>query len=538
MNNINFIGFTNCDNECITKYDDPSLPTYNYKCNSEHIKGNINGKINVNSLEKSIIILNTTFGRLGNYLFFLCLLTIVSQQFDEYFNDSIEMFTNWHCKIKTDTQSGVDNAYNYPNNMNLIIYKNIKCSHFNDSIICNTNPFLENNYLQFLHSGKLYPYAKITVYKTNAGQYVFYIIFVESVYFYLKHVSQNLFDANNIKLNNTIDETTQLEILKAYSNKSSKKIINIIKLDTYPIRGIYFDYEYLYKNKQLIIDKLFSNYDNNNKQLIINGIKQSLNIDNNELLVCGHIRGGDYGIGANRVYYILYYDYYYKCILDIMEKAKTKKLYLLLCFHKNDQKLGNFYKRKLLELSSKDGNELTIFFEKDIDATLQKYVKNEIDHIYFMSYFDYYIMSNSSYSFWSSFISQDNTIIYCPDAYESTSEFHMNVLFELLFKNHKKFNIVKIDKRLLKDYHYYIINNKEHDSGFGIGLGEEHTRLLNLKNEFNNSDKYNFNNIDELYSDLLCITSTILHVHPTQLQLGGYYKMKYLKYQNKINDLI
>ena len=326
--------------------------------------------------------------------------------------------------------------------------------------------------------------------------------------------------------------------------------------------------------------------------------QEYLGVTDNDILVCAHLRAGDYGIGINTNFYVLYYDYYCNCLKKIFEK-NNKNIVLILCCHSADIKLALFYKRKIEKYFESNVHKLTIHFEADIDHILNNnntYTDNkfnEIDHIYFMSYFDHYIMSNSSYSYWSSYLSNANTNVYCPNIYTLVSL--QSGKFSAIFKDHSKFTVINVTKMLMPNYinmllkfnddkewrdnmmdiiaqrkdrasrDPYLYNNNielysndtdedddmqkiylvddidkiKHGNGVLYSrLIETHNKLLNDKKKFTTESQYNFNNIDEIYriADEYLYNNTWIF-KPADIQNGGYYD-KYIKYQNKYIHLL
>jgi hypothetical protein len=377
-------------------------------------------KINLINIKSAVIIQHYRFGRFGNYLFTIADLAIIYEKFKNTFaslHDDVEMLTNWHETYFTDVQSREANIYKYKHSDTpLSIYKNIKCRHFaHNDIFCKhcVKTISIINDIMLLHlvdtDGRCYGFVKLF---RNGNIFALHIM--------INEMTDHYFSFDNIQFNGVTSEMIDEFKYKYYLNPTCKKVVSIggylFGCDSqmmryfstlsvrynYKIR-LYFNFDYLLKHKETLLKYIFSDHDHYK-------LKYEQPVLDNVITVCGHLRAGDYSVGNTFTYYVLYYTYYLTCLEDIQDKNPGKQINFILSFHPNDIKLGQFYRRKLQEKLP----NITILFEEDLPFSF----KNEIDHISYMAlYGNYYIASNSSYSFWSVFLKRDDTIVYYPKYY-------------------------------------------------------------------------------------------------------------------------
>lgn len=545
-NNIN-IGPLLCK-DCLTtdeiynKYADDLSNKYTYNYNNgknieNMIAQKLTEKINIYNINKSLVIQHYRFGRFSNYLFCLAHLVIVYNQFLDYFkNTEVEMLTNWHKTYFTDNQSQQKNIYKFNSDNEYTIFKNINCRHIaNNDIFCNscTELCLIKDGILDLQSKKLIinniEFGLLYLYKlknknNEPENCVIHIIINLPI-------DTNPFNFEYINFENGYDK--ELFKYKYYLNPSCKKIIsiggfmygdkneNIIKNCSkhllYKFK-LYFNYYFLKNNYSILKKYIF--YDIDKYQSLYKPK------NNDEVYICAHFRGGDYGVGINLTYPILYYTYYLDCLKDIQLKNINKKLNLIFNFHPNDKKIVEFYSKKIKE-------------NINVNITYDCEILNEMEHIYKMSSYNYYIMTNSSYSFWSAFLSNISSKIYYPKYYGikylgtniDNMKIKEQVLYsfsENLFPENDKFIQINYDKVLHPAYFMYIFelnkekiedikNNKVTDENITniyleniLSIQDNqyddlsvkiHKYQIELYKKFAKTPKYNFNEIKEIYID-------------------------------------
>lgn len=521
-------------------------------------------KINLVNIRKSMVIQHYRFGRFGNFLFVLADLAIVTSQFKQYFKDEdVEMITTWHETYFTDIQSRQKNIYRYKcTDEPSEIYKYIKCRHFaHNDIFCLNCVKQEligklNVLCMMDKNGKCYGFVRLV---TAHGIHALHIL--------INEMTDNYFLFENVQFDENLFTKNEINIFKNmfYMNKDCKKIVSIggylFGCDTpmlnhfasmnvsnnYKIH-LYFNFDYLLKNKEVLMKYLFSN-----RQQYID--KYVVKKDENIITVCGHLRAGDYSIGTTFIYYVLYYTYYLECLQQIQKKHPNKHIKFTFCFHPGDVKIGQFYKRKLLE----NLTNISIVFESELNLTF----KDEIDHISYMGLSaDYYIASNSSYSYWGVFLKGTDTIVYYPKyygvRYQGTNIYNVKKTLEVIYR-HSEFvypttgqYIPMTDDKVLHPVYYAILMNDvnikdlrksiniafdpsefdKNDTSADICLKNAlateslkpcdmirdscnpnliekyanysynvHLYHLDLHNMYVKTDKYNFDNVEEMYTD-------------------------------------
>jgi hypothetical protein len=493
---------TNCPNK---KYNDHDNNEYLYKCknlNKKFKSKRISEGINLDEIDHSMVFAPILYGRIGNYLFPLSLLVIFYSVFKtKYPNTNIKMYTTQHCTNTTDAQAGISNKFNFPTNMESEVFSNIGCRHLELSYDdCN------HNYTkQYVDNGLEYN-SMLYFHNAEKNRHIFLITI---------NIHEIEYD-----MNETIDSISpeNFELKKIYDDPKSYKIFVIS--EKILVYKFYLNYKYISLYDGYIRNNLFSNYGQHKNEILrIISTKHNFTV-NSFVYVCAHMRFGDYGIGMNSDFTVLYYDYYVKSIEDILHNTQ-KNIVLIISFHPSDYKLGKFYEKKIKEnFKTKEKNDkLTILLEFEIPE-LNQYINNDILHIYFMSYFDYYIASNSSYSGWSAYFSHN---IYIPEYY--TIDKGLNFVFS------ESKNIVKINasKRLIYNYSFRILHE------FLIFVKNKYINNLNIKekidsiisffndvsNEYKNShnnisimeihkilnkfDFFNYDSINEMYNSNLTI---------------------------------
>jgi hypothetical protein len=407
--------------------------SYNYKCNNIDVffqSPKIEEKFNLDNVDHSMIIAPFLYGRMGNYLFPLSHMVILQYELSKKMPSNIfKLYTPYHCSHVSDPESGVANKFNYPKNMNFDIFKNIECKHFSFGQYQYLNLCENENYILNSINDSIEHY-----YNKNINKNIFIVTI--KVYYKVTNNSKSLSEYIDTIL------PQDKEILNLFNDPTSYKIF--ISADNNFKFG-YMDYDFVEIYKETIMKNLFSSYGQFKNQ-ILNKINSLHNFQNSSFInVCAHIRFGDYGLLDNRNFPILYYDYYLQCLEDIEKKTK-KNIFALICFHPSDIKIGRFYERKINEklIEKKLNSKIKIILEYDITG-INEYTSNEILHMYFMSYFDYYIMSNSSYSGWSAFFSKN---IYIPDiGFES---------YAPKFSSKKNITYMSINSYLIYNYSFII----------------------------------------------------------------------------------
>lgn len=499
-------------------------------------------KINIGNIKNSVIIQHFRFGRVGNFLFTLAHLAIVYQHFIDYFEDNkVEMLTNWHETYFTDVQSRKENIYKYNCDNDLLIFKNIKCRHFShNDIFCSTcvdkltikNGDKTDYYLELKFNDKVYGSISLIKRKqinsTGPRFCALYILINEPI-------GTNHFEFNNIIFTDEYDK--ELFKYKYYLNPKCVKIVSIgghtygfddkltpkyeNKANIYKFT-LYFNYAYMKSNDNILKKHIFN-------ELVNHQDNYKSKIKQYDIQVCMHLRGCDYSIGETFTYPIMYYTYYLRCLKDIQEKENSK-LKVLFCFHPNDYKLALFYRRKIMQNLNLQGlNDIEIIFESDI-SEITNGIKNEIEHIYFMSSFKYYVMSNSSYSFWSAYLSVGGNIYYPKYygiRYDGNTKNTLKVdnyiaytVFGDLFKEDNKYIMIDEKKVLHPAYFISTMNLEKED------LTDHRLELIDLF-----KDKIDVNDdVIDLYLKNVISTLEIGEKKSDILNIVQKHKKDYYKY--------
>ena len=227
----------------------------------------------------------------------------------------------------------------------------------------------------------------------------------------------------------------------------------------YCIEGYYQSYKYFdvktFKEK-IGFDKLFFDL-------------RHCKVELNDIAI--HIRRGDYK--DNNFHKLLKLDYYYNCIKDIKNKTNINKIYVFTDDIKWCKENLEYY-----------------------NYTYPQY--NDVNEMIFMSKFKYIIIANSTFSWWSAYLSEDS-IIYSP-----TSWFIENCTLNT--KDLRPSSWVLIDDTLeyndtnTNNFHYdeYIDENIDEDISFSsntfniISLGSACCMVQNIHDNI-------YNNLGPLY---------------------------------------
>lgn len=406
-------------------------------------------------------------GRLGNFLFLLSDLVIVHSEYIKVFG-MCDMYTNWTKMYFEDYQSRTSNIFNYP--AGLKVFENIKCEHFSENLFSTKYATkIESFVLKDIDTQK--NYGTLELWNCSEGKVILYII-------------ERLIIGHNYFLFDNIVEKTD-EIIGLLGDAKCKKFVVISQQKTYPKykAETTFNFRNIEHKKDLLKDKLFGDYDS----YIANLNKTKLFSGKDTIKVCMHLRGGDYSICENLHFPIMYYTYYLQCLNDIIRQNPEKKIIVVFSFKHDDKKIGLFYKRKIMENINSD---IKIYFEDDdiISDSVVNIGCND-NHLYFMSSFDYYIMSNSTYSFWSAYLS-DKTI-YFPGCYQMLPDIEIGKESELTIGN-CKFTLSDYDKQLRANS--YIMSCR--DSQDPIDLCHYSNSL------FGNSRRHKITKIEKILSPL------------------------------------
>lgn len=558
-------------NQCVTNigFFNDNLYSYSYECEEDGVKqqyqGEYSEKMSFDKLSGITILSVIDQGRLGNNLFWLSLMILIYDACNLYYsNRDIKMITNWNCKISPDIQAGLVNKHNYPKNMSTDVFKYIDCKHIDYHpkylIFCSGSMPTYFGYLSDTKNADSL-YAEIYIYLNNNlrnvnlndvkwddyDNYVVEIAWKDAGIFARQF---NYFSSDNIVFHENINESTKEQIKKVFNNEKIKIIISDRRMSkALSLRGAFLN-KFMLKDKKEILKKyLFSNYNNSKFDVWVNKIKDRFNVTEDSILVCGHLRGGDFGIHVNKPFYVLYYDYYVNALIRVSKLNPGKKIIFLLCYHKEDKPIADFYKRKIEEVLIQKKFNRDIFgdYMRLDDINLEMHLEHEIydilqitemtDHIYFMSKFDNYIMSNSTYSFWSGYLSEG--AIFYPNIYLGYKD-NMIEYDKLSDTDNVKYKKIFSGLRLPMNYFILMAGEKStipnHDPDTDVKTISD---MFNYKNEYeiqqifiSEKSKYfesdNFDNIDEIYTDISHKQEPIIKFRTS----GGYY-MRYLKYVRK-----
>ena len=138
-----------------------------------------------------------------------------------------------------------------------------------------------------------------------------------------------------------------------------------------------------------------------------------------------HFRGSDFCITHennynSKLFLTLHFKYYYDCLVNIIENSEKTNFTINIFCHSHDEYIVYIMKIYLKQSLKKKFNDVnldfrteTLFFNKFFSGRNDK-LKNlmELELIYIMACHKYLILSNSSLSFWSGFISKNKTLYY------------------------------------------------------------------------------------------------------------------------------
>jgi hypothetical protein len=504
------ITLSNCSEECIYvdtyyKEGNKNERKYDYVCSENNsLILNVDKKlVTINPFSHNPFILQSfyTGGRLGNYLFALSHLCIVQKNYIKNFHIDVDIYTNWNCTYIDDWQSGTNNITNFNVPKKLEEFTNIKCNHFS-----NTDYFCEKYvkdffYGELIDSRNNINYGYYNIYKEKSS--------ISSKYAVLFEINLAIPDVDYFNIQNMELKNMSIDDLKIILEKSPK-FVSILSWDIDNYRdSIYYNYKLIENEKDTLKKCLFSNCDN-----YVSNIKNNIFFQEKDCVyICMHLRAGDYLVGKNISFYIPYYSYYVECLENIISENPSKKLKVVFCFHKNDMNLGKLYQMKILETLNNPNIE--IIFENDPRLSqIFNAMNGSNDHLYFMSSFEYYIMGNSTYAFWSAYLS--NGKVYYPNLYQTmnyesiaiikeqtsisniknldisnykepnkyynprTKPFIKSLHYPKLFSDKEQYVEIKINK-ILSPLYYILTNIEENDLKLTILL----LYIINYANMFN-----------------------------------------------------
>jgi len=419
---------------------------------TEQCQANLGGSkrdfIDLSQMDKTTFVQVDRFGRIGNTLFPLAELIRSCVDYVTYFysldrkrdkkeilkiiNNELRLVNTFLCKEIFDEQSAITDLYYSKTDKYKDISKHVQC--FNNdfsSDVCDRNVkhllCTQKDCKGHPHSSDscavhvvcmmdggvyfvIYIHCDNRTCNSNKFEYISELLSKPEALHIIKYNQQNVTDESNINKDELTPITSNIGTL--YLNTGNKKLIYLEQQRFSHLYTTYLDGNYFQSYKYFIRDLLFDT--NDNYKTYSELLKKHYN---GITIVSAHIRADDFGIGSNWVFYILYYTYYLDCIKDILTKVKGN-IVILFNFHPNDYKIYQFYKRRILQ--HLNNNRVSIVCEKDIpDYDEYKTIfSSELQHIRFMSCFDYIILSNSSYSFWSGFISKKTSSIYMPLIYQ------------------------------------------------------------------------------------------------------------------------
>lgn len=195
-------------------------------------------------------------------------------------------------------------------------------------------------------------------------------------------------------------------ILKIVTKLSSKKNLKTMKKKNIIIySGLTFCKFTFKKNKDIHLFGYFQSEKYFEKHK--NKIKEEFQIKNdskyNELInkinsnpnsVCLHYRKGDYKLEKNRIYQVCDKNYYIRAMSIMKSKLKDAKFYI--------------FSDDIEEVKKEFGNMENVIYVSDI--------KDDINELCIMSKCNNFIMSNSSFSWWAQYLSNnDGKLVIAPN---------------------------------------------------------------------------------------------------------------------------
>jgi hypothetical protein len=456
------INIGECASECVktdeyyyANYDQNKKYKYDYLCANDNtdLQNELKKEEMINPFSHEPFIVQTyyTGGRLGNYLFSLSHLYSVYDNYVKTFGDGLNIYTNWNCTYIDDSQSGDQNIMLYNTTKNLPEFANIKCKHFSKNLFCEKyGDIIFKGYMMY----KKVEYGHWEIWKDKSSDKIAILFKI-----FVPIPDHNYFNNDYIICNP--QEKSYL------MDEKNSKFVAIISFENLNYHySIFFNYKIIEMNRDVIKKYLFTNRDE-----YVSSIKKHKFFEEDSIYVCMHLRAGDFSVGKNISFCVLFYHYYVDCLQKIISENPSKKLKVVFSFHPNDMNLGYLYREKILEVINNP--LIKIIFENDISLTdIFKIMKGN-EHLYFMSSFDYYIMSNSSYSFWSAYLSDGK--VYYPNLYQMP-EYFSNMISQRStihnitslrnmnkFVNVNGYKVIGIPYKYLNSLHYpqNLFGNKE-----------------------------------------------------------------------------
>lgn len=412
---------------------------------------------------KSIVIsFCSSIGRLGNYLYNIALCTRIlydinqSNEFKNY-----NKYLYFYCTRTVPDGHGNENAYNYYENSiesyhnSIFKYDEIDKSdkiymitdYYGDIIIDKyNNDKYTNKFTEQLEREERLIFAKdVDKYEIFIDNFPFIIevlkyksillIYINNCnYEGISHI--NAMYKNLYPINNNIMQTLipyLLNILLKYKDVTQIFIyLNFVILSNY--LTYHTDEFNLYFTKKLYNYKIdnvhaYQYVDNIYKTAINKYLPKSK-------FISLHFRGGDYGdpLRDADTFAVIGPQYYIDCINDIAGKNRNKNLiYVLFCAPCDLKFINNMMIPYLIKKTNK-----TIICYSDFLGEDNKRINTQLN-LYLMGLFDYTCISNSTYSWWSSYFSHN---------FNNKKQLYSPLLYKYPLSNYQNYD------------HSYSFNNK------------------------------------------------------------------------------
>jgi hypothetical protein len=383
--------------------------------------------------EKSITItFCSSIGRLGNYLYNIALCTRIlydinaTKEFSNY-----KKYLYFCCTRTVPDGHGNENAYNhYENDINSYhnsifkynkvdkkdnihmitdYYEKIEIKNYNEDEIA-------NRFLKQLEKEERLLWARemdsYEIYIDNFPFIIEVLKYKSLLMIYINNCNYegisdiNAMYKNLYPINNNIVDLimpTLIKILSKYNDISHTFIyLNFVILSNYLTFhtddfNIYFTKKiYNYQIDNICALKLIKNIYNESKLSVTDSL--------NTLFVSLHFRGGDYGdpLKDADTFAVIGPQYYIDCINNISNKNRDKNIiYVMFGAPVDLEFINNLFVPYLKKKTSKK-----IISYKDFLGDNNDKINTQLN-LYFMGLFDYVCISNSTYSWWSSYFSHN-----------------------------------------------------------------------------------------------------------------------------------
>lgn len=487
-------------------------------------------------------------GRLGNYLFNIAFSSNILYNLESF--RKCDKYLYFNCDGLANDGHENTNIFHYKGN-NIYSYCNS---------ILKFNKLYENDFTIITHEWEQIKLVSITNYENNIKNLTKRIRFIKAIdadiyeiYFDAFPVIIEIYVNNNILticLNNMLYEGIEImadftknlylsndviypkivDMIKNIMNKYNNVLYTFIKLDFSIISShltFHSDEFNLYFSK-----KIFNfNINNIPSKIYIKDIYNNIKnkYGDKTLFISMHFRGSDYGDPAKQTecFAVIGPDYYINCIDNIyLNNHPNYTDYVFVFFCSNDD--TDYITQKYIPYVNNKINKKNIaIIHSNQFISDNTILYNDHFNLYFMGLFDYMCLSNSTYSWWSSYFSDNylkNNHIYIPLIYQyplsheeyNTSYFTFNYNNEDVTINNYVVNvfvwygytssiyIYLLFKRFLKSFSDNI-NNIKLDSYYLTAFANNILRVMKENHLIQNDDMFKTiscdkNNIVELLS--------------------------------------